>query len=57
MRSSFFGAYQFVKQNLREMGRRTFKLLTEQIEGDTAVKHVVVNGRLSVRESTIAIKN
>lgn len=46
----------FVKQNLREMGRRTFKLLTEQIEGDTAVKHVVVNGRLSVRESTIPIK-
>ena len=46
----------FVKQNLKEMGSKTFRLLADQIEGDTEVKHVVVNGRLSVRESTIPIK-
>jgi LacI family transcriptional regulator len=46
----------FVKQNLKEMGCKTFRLLRDQIEGDTEVKHIVVNGRLNVRESTVPIK-
>jgi len=43
----------FLKQNVRELGRKTFKLLLDQINGDDTVSHVVVNARLSVRESTI----
>ena len=42
----------FVKQNLRDIGRKTFKLLLEQINGNADVKHVVVNARLNIREST-----
>ena len=43
----------FVKQNLREIGRKTFRLLYEQIQGDNKEKHQVVNARLNIRESTI----
>ena len=42
----------FVKQNLKEMGCQTFKLLYEQINGDYSAKRVIVNARLNVREST-----
>ena len=42
----------FVKQNLKEIGHQTFELLFEQINGDDSVKHIVVNARLSIREST-----
>ena len=42
----------FVKQNLREIGRKTFKMLFDQINGDERVKHVVVKAQLNIREST-----
>ncbi len=42
----------FVKQNLREMGVKAFKLLLDQINGDDSVQHVVVNARLELRDST-----
>lgn len=44
----------FVKQNLKDIGRKTFKLLIEQINGYTEVKHVVVKASLNIRESTNA---
>lgn len=42
----------FIKQNLKELGRKTFCLLSEQIEGDDRVKHIVIKARLNIREST-----
>ena len=42
----------FVRQNVRELGTKAFKLLQDQINGDEDVYHVVVNARLEVREST-----
>jgi len=42
----------FVKQNLREIGSKAFRLLQDQINGDDSVQHVVVNARLELRDST-----
>lgn len=42
----------FVKQNLREIGSKAFRLLSDQISGDDSVHHVVVNARLELRDST-----
>ena len=42
----------FVKQNLKEMGSRAFRLLSDQIHGDDSVQHVVINARLELRDST-----
>jgi len=42
----------FVRQNVKEQGTKTFKLLQDQINGDEEVYHVVANARLEVREST-----
>jgi LacI family transcriptional regulator len=42
----------FVKQNLKEIGCQVFKLLYEQMSGDKTVRHIVVNARLNIREST-----
>jgi LacI family transcriptional regulator len=42
----------FVKQNLKEMGTQTFKLLHCQMKGDSRVKRVLVKARLEIREST-----
>jgi LacI family transcriptional regulator len=42
----------FVKQNLKELGTKAFKLLQDQINGDDDVYHVITNARLEVREST-----
>lgn len=42
----------FVKQNLKEIGRKTFKLLLEQMNGDDSVCQLIVNARLEFREST-----
>ena len=42
----------FVKQNQREMGTKAFKLLLDQLNGDTCVQHVIVKARLELREST-----
>ena len=42
----------FVKQNLREIGTKTFRLLLDQMNGDDSVQHVVVKARLELRDST-----
>lgn len=47
----------FVKQNLREIGCKAFRLLLDQLNGDDSVQHVVVNARLEIRESTRKIIN
>lgn len=42
----------FVKQNLKEIGIKAFRLLLEQMKGDDSVQHVVVSARLELRDST-----
>ncbi len=42
----------FIKQNVREIGRKAFKVLQDQILGDDRIKNVVVSARLEIREST-----
>lgn len=42
----------FVKQNLKEIGRKAFRLLHEQMMGDEDIRHLIVNAHLEVREST-----
>ena len=42
----------FVKQNQREIGTKAFRLLSDQLNGDTCVQHVIVEARLELREST-----
>ena len=42
----------FVRQNLREIGAKAFRLLLDQINGDDSVQHVVVKARLELRDST-----
>lgn len=42
----------FVKQNLKEIGSKTFKLLFDQINGEQNIKHITVNARLNIKEST-----
>ena len=42
----------FVKQNPKEIGSRTFKLLMDQINGDESIRHTVVKARLEIRGST-----
>lgn len=42
----------FIKQNFREMGMKTFRLLHDQMNGDDSVQHVVVKARLELRDST-----
>ena len=42
----------FVKQNLKEIGTKTFKLLYEQLQGDERVKRMVIKAHLELREST-----
>lgn len=42
----------FVKQNQKEMGIKAFKLLYDQMDGDTCVQHVIVKARLELRDST-----
>lgn len=42
----------FVKQNLKEIGRKALKLLYDQMNGDDRVCQLVVNARLEFREST-----
>ncbi|MCR4958660.1 MAG: LacI family transcriptional regulator [Prevotella sp.] len=42
----------FVKQNLKEMGVKAFRLLHDQINGDDSVQHVVVSAHLELRDST-----
>ena len=46
-----------VKQNMREIGGKAFKLLADQINGDFSVKHVVVKAHLEIRESTQKLSN
>ena len=42
----------FVKQSLREIGIKSFRLLLDQMNGDDSVQHVVVKARLEQRDST-----
>jgi LacI family transcriptional regulator len=42
----------FVKQNQKEIGTKAFKLLFDQLNGDTCVQHVIVKARLETKEST-----
>lgn len=42
----------FVKQNQKEIGLKAFKLLFDQMNGDTCVQHVIVKARFEVRDST-----
>lgn len=42
----------FVKQNLKEIGSKAFKLLLDQINGDKHVRRMVVKTRLEIRDST-----
>lgn len=41
-----------IKQNQKEIGFQAFKLLYDQMNGDTCVHHVIVKARFEVREST-----
>ena len=42
----------FVRQNLREIGTKAFRLLHDQMKGDDSIQHVVVKARLELRDST-----
>lgn len=42
----------FVKQNLKEIGIKAFKLLHDQMNGDNSIRHIIVDARLEFREST-----
>lgn len=42
----------FVKQNLKEIGIKAFRLLLDEIQGDDSVQRIVVNARLELRDST-----
>lgn len=42
----------FVKQNLKEIGTKAFRLLLDQIGGDDSVQHVVIKAHLEIRDST-----
>ena len=42
----------FVKQNQKEIAVKAFKLLRDQMEGDTCVQHVIVKANLELRDST-----
>lgn len=42
----------FVKQNQKEIAVKAFKLLHDQMDGDTCVQHVIVKARLELRDST-----
>lgn len=45
----------FVKQNLKEIGRKAFRLLYDQMEGETLVKHLTVDAHMEMRESTLKV--
>lgn len=45
----------FIKQNLREIGIKAFRLLLEQINGDDSVQHIIVKANLELRDSTKTI--
>ena len=42
----------FVRQNLKEIGCKAFRLLLDQMNGDDSVQHIVVKARLELRDST-----
>ena len=46
----------FVRQNLREIGCKAFRLLLDQMNGDDSVQHIVVKARLELRDSTKALR-
>ena len=42
----------FVRQNLKEIGAKAFRLLLDQMNGDDSVQHIVVSARVELRDST-----
>ena len=42
----------FIRQNLREIGVKAFKLLQDQINGENEVRHLKASARLEIRGST-----
>lgn len=42
----------FVKQNQKEIAVKAFKLLHDQMDGDTCVQHIIVKTNLELRDST-----
>ena len=42
----------FIKQNLREIGIKAFRLLLDQMNGDDSVQHIIVKANLEMRDST-----
>lgn len=42
----------FVKQNVKEIGRKTFKLLLDHINGIDTIQHLIIKAQLNIREST-----
>jgi LacI family transcriptional regulator len=42
----------FIKQNLREIGIKAFRLLLDQVNGDDSVQHIIVKANLELRDST-----
>ena len=42
----------FIKQNLREIGIKAFRLLQDQMNGDESVQHIIVKANLELRDST-----
>lgn len=42
----------FVKQNQKEIAVKAFKLLHDQMDGDTCVQHIIVKANLELRDST-----
>ena len=42
----------FIRQNVKEISKKIFKALYDQINGDDTVRHIVVNARLDIKEST-----
>ena len=41
-----------IKQNLKEIGRKSFSMLHDQMEGDISVTHLTINAHIEIREST-----
>lgn len=41
-----------IKQNLKEIGRKAFSMLHDQMEGNSSVTHLTINARVEIREST-----
>lgn len=50
--SMTFPCMTYIKQNLKEIGCTTFRVLFDQINGEKNLKNIIVNARLDIRGST-----